>query len=116
MGKIAAHGGIFSGSGKLIIADLGLDAAQEVASAGGEKARVTRIDVTQRTELKSVMRGADLVMNCVGPFFRFGVPVLKAAIEAGVDYLDICDDPEPTKRCMNVMAERTKPGLPPSSG
>jgi saccharopine dehydrogenase-like NADP-dependent oxidoreductase len=43
------------------------------------------------------MRRADVVMNCVGPFFRFGVTIFKAALEAGVDYLDICDDPEPTK-------------------
>jgi saccharopine dehydrogenase-like NADP-dependent oxidoreductase len=81
----------------LIIADLSLAAAQAVASACGEKARAARVDVTNRAEMIALMRRADLVMNCVGPFFRFGVPVLEAALEAGIDYLDICDDPEPTK-------------------
>jgi short subunit dehydrogenase-like uncharacterized protein len=36
------------------------------------------------------------VLNCVGPFYRFGPPVLTAAIKAGVSYLDVCDDWEPT--------------------
>lgn len=82
----------------LIIADLSLEAANKAAAAGGEKARFTRIDVTRRADLVSLMGQADLVMNCVGPFFRFGLPVFEAAMEAGVDYLDICDDPEPTKQ------------------
>ena len=90
----------------LMVADLNLDAAQRVASACGDKAKAAGIDVTNPTELISFMRAADLVMNCVGPFFRFGVPVLKAAIAAGVDYLDICDDPEPTR----AMHEYHGPG------
>ena len=98
MGNIAAQtAASFPEVGSLIIADLSLAAAQAVASACGEKARAARVDVTNRAEMIALMRRADLVMNCVGPFFRFGVPVLEAALEAGIDYLDICDDPEPTK-------------------
>jgi hypothetical protein len=98
MGKMAAKTvASFPEVGSLLIADLDLAAAQAVASACGDKTKAARIDVTNHTELMGLMRQADLVMNCVGPFFRFGVPVLAAAIEAGIDYLDICDDPEPTK-------------------
>jgi len=98
MGNIAAQTvASFPEVGSLTIADLDLNAAQAVASACGDKAIGARIDVTNHSELLEAMSRADLVMNCVGPFFRFGVPVLEAAIEAGTDYLDICDDPEPTK-------------------
>jgi len=54
------------------------------------------------------MREADLVMNCVGPFFRFAVPILEAAIEAGIDYLDICDDPEPTRAMHELNGRATE--------
>ncbi|MHB9073639.1 MAG: saccharopine dehydrogenase family protein [Desulfobaccales bacterium] len=81
----------------LIIADLDLKVAEQQAALCGDKARAASIDVTNRSELVALMRQADVVMNCVGPFFRFGVSVFKAALEAGIDYLDICDDPEPTK-------------------
>jgi saccharopine dehydrogenase-like NADP-dependent oxidoreductase len=98
MGNLAAQtAASFPEVGSLTIADLSLDAAQAVASACGGKAKAAHVDVTNHTEMVTLMRQADLVMNCVGPFFRFGVPVLQAAIEAGIDYLDICDDPEPTK-------------------
>ncbi|MFH1092171.1 MAG: saccharopine dehydrogenase NADP-binding domain-containing protein [Pseudomonadota bacterium] len=108
MGNIAAQTvASFQEVGSLIIADLDLTAAQAVASACGDKAKAARVDVTNHTELVAIMRQADLVMNCVGPFFRFGVPVLEAAIEAGIDYLDICDDPEPTK-AMHELHDRAK--------
>lgn len=95
----------------LMVADLNLEAAQRVAAACGDKAQAAGIDVSNPTELISCMRAADLVMNCVGPFFRFGVPVLKAAIVAGVDYLDICDDPEPTRAMHEYHAQVEKAGI-----
>jgi len=108
MGNIAAQTAVsFPEVGNLIIADLSLTAAEKVASACGGKARAARVDVTDRGGMVALMRRADLVMNCVGPFFRFGVPVLEAAIEAGIDYLDICDDPEPTK-AMHELHGRAK--------
>ncbi len=103
MGNIAAQTvASFREIGSLTIADLDLTAAQAVASACGDRAKAVRIDVTNHAELLAIMRQADLVMNCVGPFFRFAVPVLEAAIEAGIDYLDICDDPEPTKAMLEL--------------
>ncbi|MFA5110751.1 MAG: saccharopine dehydrogenase NADP-binding domain-containing protein [Desulfobaccales bacterium] len=95
----------------LTVADLNLEAARRVAAGCGGKAGAAAIDVTNPNELTSLMRGADLVMNCVGPFFRFGVPVLKAAIAAGVDYLDICDDPEPTRAMHEYQAIASKAGI-----
>ena len=37
-----------------------------------------------------------MALNTIGPFYRFGVPILRAAIETGTTYLDVCDDVEPT--------------------
>ena len=50
------------------------------------------------------MSGATrVVMNTVGPFFRFGVPILTAAIDAGTDYIDVCDDWEPTLEMLALL-------------
>jgi saccharopine dehydrogenase-like NADP-dependent oxidoreductase len=108
MGAIAANTvASFDEVGSLIIADLDPEAAKRRAVSCGDKARPAGIDVTNHQELVSLMRQADVVMNCVGPFFRFGVTVLEAALEAGVDYLDICDDPEPTK-AMHELHDRAQ--------
>ena len=50
------------------------------------------IDVNDKEELKKAMKGFDCVVNTVGPFYSTGYKVVQAAIEAGVDYVDIADD------------------------
>ena len=60
-------------------------------------ARAVAVDARSRESLVSAMRGANVVLNCVGPFYRFGPPILEAAIEARVDYVDVCDDAEYAK-------------------
>jgi saccharopine dehydrogenase-like protein len=80
----------------LTLADLDGDAAQLHALKCGPKARALKLDVTDAAALRRTLLDADAVLNCVGPYFRFGVPILSAAIETGTPYFDICDDPEPT--------------------
>ncbi len=86
----------FDAVSELVLADLDENAARRVAKRCGAKARTLTLDVTDGAALRAALESADAVLNCVGPFFRFGVPILTAAIEAGTPYFDICDDPEPT--------------------
>lgn len=101
----------FEEVGKLIIASLGREEAEKAAGQCQGDVEIATIDVTDHAKLVALMRRADVVMNCVGPFFRFGVPVLTAAIEAGVDYLDICDDPQPTKTMLDLDARAKVAGI-----
>jgi saccharopine dehydrogenase-like NADP-dependent oxidoreductase len=80
---------------KLIIADRSLDAAEHVAGRF-ENAQAAKIDVTDAEALATLMTNADAVINCVGPYYRFGPPVLTAAIAARKPYVDVCDDWDPT--------------------
>lgn len=86
----------FDAVSALTLADLDEEAARRVALRCGSKAHALKLDVTDQTALRLALSDADAVLNCVGPFFRFGVPILTAAIETGTPYFDICDDPEPT--------------------
>jgi len=52
--------------------------------------------MVDRAALLDVLRSADLVINTTGPYYTLGPVVLDAAIEAGTDYLDICDDADAT--------------------
>src|SRR5450756_672479 len=38
------------------------------------------------------MSGQDIVASALGPFFLFETKLVRAALEAGVDYISICDD------------------------
>jgi hypothetical protein len=87
----------------MLVGDLTGAAAARLADALGAKARSAAIDVTDAKGLVRMLSDADVVLNTVGPFFRLGPPVLRAAIQARC-YLDINDDWESTE-AMLAMAD-----------
>jgi saccharopine dehydrogenase (NAD+, L-lysine-forming) len=87
---------------KVIVADINLAAAKAFQEkVGSDKIEVRQLDVTNAEQLREAMAEADLVANFVGPFYRFAEPVVEAAIESGVNYVDICDDAAPTVRLLD---------------
>ncbi|RBO86843.1 saccharopine dehydrogenase NADP-binding domain-containing protein [Nocardia puris] len=96
---------------QVVIADLAADRARAVAAELGEKATAVAVDVTDHAALVARMREADVVVNTVGPYFRFGPGVLRAAIDAGRDYVDVCDDPAPTVTMLDMRAEAEAAGI-----
>ena len=112
MGRYAARtAAAFDFVEQVIIADLNARAAQAFASELGPKARGVAVDVTAPELLRTVLAHGDIVLNTVGPFFRFGVPVLKAAIESGKNYIDICDDWEPTLEMLDMHDQAVQAGI-----
>jgi saccharopine dehydrogenase (NAD+, L-lysine-forming) len=83
--------------GKVILGDILTDPGrlQEKLRAS-EKVSLSRIDVNDHKGLVSAIREADVAINCAGPFYKTAVAVARAAVEAKVNYIDICDDYEAT--------------------
>ena len=87
----------------VVVADLSRRAAAEVvADLGSEKLEPAAVDVSDPASLAAVLEGAQVVLNCVGPFYRFGPPTLEAALRAGVGYVDICDDLDATQALLGM--------------
>ncbi|KAL6551586.1 hypothetical protein OROGR_007740 [Orobanche gracilis] len=51
-------------------------------------------DTSDPNSLIRLSEQAKILLNCVGPFRLYGEPVVKACVESGCDYLDICGEPE----------------------
>jgi saccharopine dehydrogenase (NAD+, L-glutamate forming) len=51
-------------------------------------------DVTDDVSLKDVANRARLVISTVGPYLRYGEPLVAACAEAGTDYVDLTGEPE----------------------
>jgi saccharopine dehydrogenase (NAD+, L-lysine-forming) len=97
---------------RIRIADMNVETAREIAGdLGDERLTATQVDAADSDSLAAALEGADVVLNCVGPFYRFGPPVLEAAIEAGVDYVDICDDLAPTRVMLGLDERARKAGV-----
>lgn len=113
MGRVAArHLATSAGIDELVLADLDGDAADVVAQGiGGGRASATACDVLDPAAIRRLLEPADLVVNCAGPFFRLGVPTLRAAIDTGTAYLDICDDPDPTIEMLGLDDQARAAGV-----
>jgi len=80
---------------KVVLGDINTDPArvQEKLRAS-DKVSLRRIDVNDHAGLVGAIREVDVVVNCAGPFYKTAVAVARAAVEARVNYIDICDDYE----------------------
>jgi len=80
---------------KVTLGDINTDPnrVQEKLRAS-DKVSLIRIDVNDHKGMVSAIKDVDVVINCAGPFYKTAVAVAKAAVEAKVNYIDICDDYE----------------------
>lgn len=87
----------------LVLADLNVETVNKIAKElANEKIETTSIDITNTEALTNLVKGADLVINFVGPYYKFGTKPLETIIEAGVDYLDILDDYDLTMEVLKL--------------
>jgi lysine 6-dehydrogenase len=66
-----------------------------------EKTTLIKMDVADHEAMVAKFKEVDVVVNAAGPFYKTAVPVAKAAVAAGVNYIDICDDYEGTEVLFN---------------
>jgi len=103
--KTLASSDIFS---KIVIGDIDVQKAKKLAlELGPEKVSAVKVDASDPDSIKEAIKGSSLVLNCIGPFYEFGPKVLKATIDSGIDYVDICDDFDATEKLL-AMDEDAK--------
>lgn len=96
----------------VVLADLNLEAAEK-AAAEFDSPRVTamQLDITDREKLIATAKQFDVVLNAVGPFTIFGKPILEAVIEAGVNYVDVCDDHDAASDLLSLDEKAKEAGI-----
>jgi saccharopine dehydrogenase (NAD+, L-lysine-forming) len=88
---------------EVVIGELRTEQALALAeSLSSGKVSVAEVDAEDPAGLARALKGSDVVLNCIGPFYRFGPPVLRAVIEAGIDYVDVCDDLDATQAMLEL--------------
>ncbi len=107
--RILASSGLFS---EVVIGDVAFEKAKKLASEiDAEYVSAVKVDVTDSKKLQNVIKGSDVLLSCVGPFYKFAPIVLKASIEAGVNHVDICDDVDATEALLKMDVEAKKAGI-----
>ena len=96
---------------RIVVADLNVESAGRFVAQLNDKVSAIGLDVSDTIAMREAMADADLVVNTAGPFYRFGVPILQAAIDENCHYIDICDDWAPTLEMLKLDASAKAAGV-----
>jgi saccharopine dehydrogenase (NAD+, L-lysine-forming) len=107
-----ASSGVFS---DIAVADINMTAARKVVKeakgAKGAKLSAVVLDAESPDSIRKAIAGSAVVLNCVGPFYKYGPVILKAVIGAGINYVDICDDLDATEALLAMDENAKKAGV-----
>jgi saccharopine dehydrogenase (NAD+, L-lysine-forming) len=113
VGNIAAQTLVSSGAfSEIAIADIDIGRTREAAATLGlPDGSAVEFDAESPASIADAVAGSSVAVNCVGPFYRHGPPILKAVIAAGIDYVDVCDDLDATEGLLELDEEARKAGI-----
>ncbi|MCD6168635.1 MAG: saccharopine dehydrogenase NADP-binding domain-containing protein [Caldisericia bacterium] len=95
---------------EIVVADINREKGEKLSSTL-KNVSFREVDANDEESVKSAIEGSDVVLNTIGPFFKFGPKILKAVIEKGINYVDICDDFDATERQLEMDEEAKKRGV-----
>ena len=70
-----------------------------------------KINIKNTEDLKALMKGCDVAVNCIGPNYKYELIVAEAAIQAQVNLVDINDEYETTFKILELDADAKKAGI-----
>jgi saccharopine dehydrogenase-like NADP-dependent oxidoreductase len=111
MGSAAVRDLVFSGVERVIVGDFNKVATEKLVErvkGGDTEVEGTYVNVNDKKNLIDAIVQSDLVINTVGPFYKYENTVVDATMEAGKDYVDICDDHDATLRVVEREKEIAK--------
>jgi saccharopine dehydrogenase (NAD+, L-lysine-forming) len=107
--KTLAKYGSFS---EVIIGDANIKKARQmVRELKPAKVSAVEVNAEDKKSIKEAIAGCDIVLNCVGPFYKSVKTVLGAVISKKIDYIDICDDVDVTMDILEMDEKAKKAGI-----
>ncbi len=105
-----ASSGVFS---EVAVADINVGAAKKLIGKlkGRSKLSAVELDAESPQSIKKAIAGSSVVLNCVGPFYKYGPMILRTVISAKVNYVDVCDDFDATEELLDMDKDAKKAGV-----
>ncbi|MBN2159999.1 MAG: saccharopine dehydrogenase NADP-binding domain-containing protein [Spirochaetes bacterium] len=97
---------------EVVIGDYNTERAKDVrAKIGSTKVSVKKFNAGDKKSIHKAIEGSDVVLNCVGPFYSTVKQILGAVIEAGIQYVDVCDDVDVTEEIFGLDESAKSAGV-----
>ena len=95
----------------VVIADVREESGRRVTQRLGPRAEFHLMDATRARTVMQAVEGCAVAINCIGPAYRFALPIARAVLDAGVSGVDICDDSTPEEGLLALHAKAARRGL-----
>ena len=69
---------------QVVIGDWNIAKAEALAKDLGPKVSAVKVNAEDSKSIKTAVKGCDIVLNCVGPFYKTVKTILSAVIELGI--------------------------------
>lgn len=96
---------------EVVIGDWNFEKAQTMAKELGAKVSAVKVNAEDRESIKAAVKSCDIVLNCVGPFYKSVKTILSTVIEMGINYVDVCDDVDVTEDILNMDKQGKAAGI-----
>lgn len=101
--------GVFS---EIAIADIRIEQVRKLAKKLGPSNLIpVEFDAESTQSIRDAIAGSSVVLNCVGPFYKYGPLIMKTVIESKINYVDVCDDFDATEILLDMNKEARKAGI-----
>ena len=104
-----ASSGVFS---EVVIADINIAQANRLVERLGQgNVSAIEFDAASPHGIRNAIAGSSVVLNCVGPYYKYGPSILKEVIESKINYVDVCDDLDATEKLLDMDGNARKAGI-----
>jgi saccharopine dehydrogenase (NAD+, L-lysine-forming) len=107
--KTLAAQDIFS---QIIIGDINRQRADTILSENPQNnISFLKVNAEDSQSIRSAIAGCDLVINCIGPFYKTVKTILAQVITAKINYVDVCDDVDVTLEIFELHEKAKTAGI-----
>lgn len=97
---------------EIIIADMDEQLVNELATeVNSDLVSTALIDVTNHEALVALLKDAEVVINFVGPFYKYAPMIINACVESKTNYVDICDDYDAAEEILKLDEKVKEAGI-----
>jgi saccharopine dehydrogenase (NAD+, L-lysine-forming) len=96
---------------QVVIGDWNYEKAQGLAKGLGPKVSAVKVNAEDKQSIKDAVKGFDIVLNCVGPFYKTVKTILTAVLELRINYIDVCDDVDVTLDILDMDGKAKQAGI-----
>ncbi len=96
---------------EVIIGDIDIEKAQKMAANLGDKVSALEVNANQPDSISGAIKGTDIVVNCIGPYYKYEKPILEEVVKQKIDYVDVCDDTGATYDALELDEAAKEAGI-----